>query len=175
MDTVVDLLWTSWDHIKQQDKEKKMNQKSRMCLIVSITVILVLAVTIPVQAKKAVNFVVEFDLEPEDRRFATGTYEMVEAVILEDGEFREGTVTAYWIPRYRMYQGTMYLEDNDGQSSMAIRFTLLKIAGGCGTGHFHILDHLLEGDYQLHGNGTVEMCAEAGRLLGSFEGWAELW
>jgi len=152
-----------------------MNQKSRMCLIVSITVILVLAVTIPVQAKKAVNFKVLFDLDTVDRRYADGTYQMVEAVILKEGETRGGTVTAYWIPRYQMYQGTMYLEDKDGQSSMAIRLTLLKIAGGCGTGHFQILDHLREGDYWLHGNGTVDMCLTEGRLEGSFEGWAELW
>jgi len=151
--------------------------KSRIGVIVLLAAILLLAMVVPAQAEQRVdNFRADFTLGYNDDPFtAIGTYS-----VDYDGEpYGAGDAFVTYIPRFPgVQQGTMVLDDVDGESRMVIRFSMTYIGdlAGCdglgGLAQYKILYERNLGDYELMGNGTMTLCNVEGVGTGSLVGWA---
>lgn len=159
--------------------------KSRIRLVGLLMVVLLLALAVPAQAKKAANFYVDFDLPAVDmdHYIAVGTYS-ISCDLLDPAAIEgKGTATMHWAPKGHAKQGTLVLEDDDDESSLVIQFTWSGDAVGdtsCITNPFMVVGVESEGDYDIWaGHGTMHTCAtfdEDGVLNwlgGTMDGWAE--
>ncbi len=153
-----------------------MNKKSRISLIVLLSVILLMALTIPVQATNmpyAMHIKYTLNDVDWDDKSAEGEFEIV-----DPDPVRVGTVTLDWIARTQVKQGTMYLTEDGGPGTLVIGFSIpVKPAGDyCGTGSFKILTDLSPG-YEVFGTGTIEMCRVGNGPHATIEGqlWGSAW
>ena len=151
-----------------------MNKLTRTSLVVLITLMVLLAVVVPVQAGKPSNFFVHYTVGPVDydHFYAAGTYDMTFPNYSGDG-----TAILHWVANNGAKPGTMILEDGNG-ASMAIRFLIAwkDASGGCTVGHFDIQASLSDGLYDMTGTGIMTMCVlELGDdyFEGDLVGWVK--
>ena len=148
-----------------------MNKKTRIGLMILLTVILLLTLTIPGLAKKPADFTLkyEFDDVDWDHYYAEGTFSAIGVIA------GKGDAITHWIPRDAK-QGTMIFEDQDADE-FVIRFTISKYEGNdCSSGHFQILASHGTGKYEmLWGNGDITMCRPdwGNDVYGFLEGWVD--
>ena len=160
-----------------------MNKKIRASSVVLITVILLLALIVPVQAgKRTDNFHVDLvQLEyGDDPQTAAGGY----TITYNGDHYGAGDAFITNIPRNPgVRQGTLVLSDEGGSSQMVIRFSMYWIGTGLlawcddlgglgGVAQYNILDEHNVGSYNLMGNGTFELCNVNRVGTGYLDGWA---
>ena len=153
-----------------------MNKHVKISLIVLVTVVLLLALTVPGLAKKPDKFfTLEFDFEAEDINWDNytaddGDYESTGAI--ED----EGSVSGHFIPSWGIFRGTtIFVSDFDGDKFVIRWHTGDRDETGCAYGQFQIYGYLGTGDYEgVWGSGRITLCRPIGgdSLSGSLEGFA---
>jgi hypothetical protein len=156
--------------------EEMMNKLTRTSLVVLITLMVLLAVVVPVQAKKPPNFFVHYIVGPVDydHLYAAGIYD----VMTFPDYSGDGTAILHWVANNGAKPGTMILEDGYG-ALMTIRFLISwkDASGGCTVGHFDIQASLSDGLYDMTGTGIMTMCVIEvdgdDYFEGDLEGWVK--
>jgi hypothetical protein len=144
---------------------------------VLVTVVLLLALTVPGLAKKKTNFsfAYEFYNVNWDTNYADGTFS---DLIAGDIEMAEGDAVIHWIPG-TIWQGTMFIFDDilEPSNSFVVRFTISKDEGNdCGSGHYQIINFRGEGTFEtMWGNGDMTICRPGGGdyVYGDLNGWVD--
>lgn len=141
-----------------------MNKRTQIGLILAITLVLLLGLTFPSLAKKAPDFMVDYEFNDVDwdTYSATGTYKMYLTASPED--YASGTVEMSWSPKPGMKQGEMnFTDDEISENTFTALITMpLELSNAglvCGTGTYRIFEGT--GDYDFFWKmGTITMCRE---------------
>jgi hypothetical protein len=153
-------------------RRQKMNKHKRIGLGVLVAVILLLAMTIPVMAKKPYHFHITYDLPNVDwdNKSAEGTF------TLQTNQYRSGLAAMSWTRNDNWRKGTMIFTNDEslydaGSFTVKFIFPESRKDGTCGTGSFTGFEGT--GEYAGYSSiGSIYICNVDNTILeGTLDGW----